>query len=415
MTSSPSRNNSKKSFPSESGWKDQLQALINLHNHLRADGKPASNKTQRDRASYLFRFFREIRELGYKVEPRNIGQRHIRAICQHYEETGLSAATIQTRISFLRVFCRWINKPGMIADVQQYFSNPDYGRRTYQATRDKSWDIPELDKPNIIHQILHQHPYVGHQLLVMDAFGLRRKEAVMLRPFLAAHHGHLFITDGSKGGKPRVIPIEDDYQKEVIQRVIEFVRKTAHHLGDPKLSLKQNLYRFSNVVRQFGIKKTGKGALGVTAHGLRAGFAMTQMEKRGLVPLLRGGEIGALPSKQEHAIRAEVSNLLGHNRTQVTTAYSGPQSHAGAAKAQQQKQADLDKVITTLQPGQRYRFRILEHEINGFVVPGGAVVKTLKAVVRDPDSLRFEVAGREEGVSQWIPGHVVEWIETITN
>jgi integrase len=89
---------------------------------------------------------------------------------------------------------------------------------------------------------------------------------------------------------------------------------------------------FSNIIRTYGIKKTGRGALGITAHGLRAGFAMDQLEKRGLTPVLRGGTIDQMPKDEEQRVRVEVSALLGHNRPQVTTAYSGPKSAARLRK-----------------------------------------------------------------------------------
>ena len=62
---------------------------------------------------------------------------------------------------------------------------------------------------------------------------------------------------------------------------------------------------------------------------MRAGFAMREMEDNGMTPSLRGGEPGQLPPEQEKRIREELSQKLGHNRSQVTTAYSGPVTRAG--------------------------------------------------------------------------------------
>ncbi len=305
------------------GWKDELAALIKAHNHVRLDGGVASFKTQHERYTYLFQFMNELWTMGYKVMPKGVGLRHIKLICKKYETEKLSAATIQTRISFLRALCQWIGKPHMIKDVKDFFENPDTIKRSYQAGHDKSWDVPNIDKYRIIHQILHEHPYIGHQLLLQDAFGLRRKEAIMLRPYLEFRDNVLHIRHDAKGGRVRSIPVTDEYQIEVMQRVLQFVGNEGRHLGDPAYDLKGNLNRYSRILRKFGIKKSGQGALGITGHGLRAGYAMNEMEQKGLIPTLRGGEPGQLPLEQEKRIREEVSQMLGHNRPQITTAYSG--------------------------------------------------------------------------------------------
>lgn len=400
--------------PHVSGWKDQLQGYIRKYNHLRADGSKASHKTQSDRANYLFKFFIDIRALGYKVDPKNLGERHIRAICKKYEKDGLSAATFQTYISFLRVFCIWIGKPGMIKAVSQYFTDPQYAKRSYAATKDKSWDVPHVDKMRIIHEILSAHPYIGHQLLMEDAFGLRRKESIMIRPFMCERDGNLHIIDGAKGGKSRVIPIEDEYQREILDRVKAFLGNTSRHLGDPDLTLVQNLYRFSNVVKKYGIKKSGKGALGITAHGLRAGFAMNQMEKRGLTSVLRGGEIGQLPPEVEHQIRVEVSRLLGHNRPEVTTAYSGARSQVGLSKVRGVMLKALSKAIQAMEPGCIYRFQTVEHEIGTYIIPAGMIEREFIGMNKaDDENYVFEVRSRRDGPVQTISLGIVDAIEKV--
>ena len=305
------------------GWKDELQQLINQRNQYRTDGSIASHKTQRERANYLFKFFRDLHEMGLMVQPRNLREKHIRAMCKRYEEEGLSAAAIQTYLSFLRMLCSWIGKAGMIRRTAEYFDDPAKVKRKYAAEKDKSWDVPGVDKQKILGEMLQDHPYVGMQLLMMDAFGLRRKEAIMLRPNLAEKGGMLHVVDGTKTGKPRAVPIDTDYQRAVLAVAQRSVRIPSAYLGDPKLGLKENLTKFSNVVHRAGIKKTGEGALGITAHGLRAGYAMDFMAHLGLIPVLRVGEANQMPPEKEEAIRQEVALALGHNRTSVTTAYSG--------------------------------------------------------------------------------------------
>ena len=315
-----------------SGWKDELVVLLKANNQFRIDGRKASDKTQRERSTYLFQFMNELWVMGYKVMPKSIGLRHVKVVCKKYEAEGIAASTIQTRISFLRALCKWIGKPNMIGDIKGFFDNPDVIKRSYQATYDKSWDVLDIDKYRIIHQIMQEYPYIGFQLLLQDSFGLRRKEAIMLRPYLDYREGMLHIRHGAKGGRVRSITVTNEYQTEVMQRVLQFVGKDGKHMGDQNYDLKGNLSRYSRVLHQFGIKKTGQGALGITGHGLRAGFAMREMEDNGLTPSLRGGEPGQLSPEHEKRVREEVSQKLGHNRPQITTAYSGPVTKAGNSR-----------------------------------------------------------------------------------
>jgi integrase len=316
-----------------SNWENQLQSFIDKYNSKRFDnGRVASHKTQNERAKFLFKLFNDLHALGYHVEPKNFKEKHIKVICQKFEDDGIAAATIQTYLSFIRAFCSWIGKAGMMGDISEYFSDVNRLKRSYQASYDKSWDIPEIEKERIINDLLRLYPYVGMQLLLQDAFGLRRKEAMMLRPFVSEKNGQLHVFEGTKGGKPRVITTESEYQKFVIELAKGLVGNSTGHTGDPNLTLEQNLKKYSNVLYRNGIKKFGKGALGITGHGLRAGFAIDQMEKRGVISVLRGGELGQLPPDEEAQARMEVSQLLGHNRPAVTTAYSGPQTKAGLSR-----------------------------------------------------------------------------------
>ena len=112
------------------GWKDALQSIIDEHNHTNISGKEASGKTQYDRAMFLFNFFAVLRELGYKVEPSNLREKHIKVICKKYEAEQLSGETIQKNLWFLSAFCGWIGKRGMIREVELYFNNPESLTRT---------------------------------------------------------------------------------------------------------------------------------------------------------------------------------------------------------------------------------------------------------------------------------------------
>lgn len=324
------------------GWKDELQSLLNANLSTRDDGGIASGKTQDDRANYLFSFFNLLREHGYAVDPHNIKQKHIQFACDYYlsdkEKDGrpkasLSPATIQAYLSMLRSFARWIGKNGMVGSASKYISDESKYTRTYAAMEDKGFEGRGVNIREVILQIRSEYPYVYHQMLAQTAFGLRCKESLSLRPFIHLVEDTVQILDGSKNGKPRVIPIENDNQIEVAKTLKQFIGKTSQSLMEPRLSLPQNYSKYYRVCKKFGLTKKELGNM----HSSRSDYAMNFMMSEGLIPLVKGGEVGQLPKEQEMEIRLAASQRLGHNRVSITTAYSGPLSEAGKRKIDKKK------------------------------------------------------------------------------
>lgn len=321
------------------GWKDELQQLINENNDTRVNGKVASHKTQEDRAKFLFKFFNDLRAGGLTVSPSNIKLRHVEFICKKFEKENLSPATIQTYITHLRVFCRWIGKNGMIGDVSNFFSNPESIKRCYAATELKTWTDNNVDIKEMLNRVKQDNVYVWMQLIMQQSFGLRRKEALCIRPLLSVVDNTLHIIAGSKGGKNRVIPIETELQKAAITIARQFVGKTSQSIMDPKLTLKQSLKKYSNTLAKHGLTKKDAG---VTGHWLRVEYIINFMEANGLTPIVKGGGLGQLPKNEEQEIRLGAAQRLGHNRASVTTAYSGPMSKQGLTRVNKRKSEDFE-------------------------------------------------------------------------
>ena len=168
-------------------WKRQLQSIINRHNDRHAvKPKCVSNNTMHARAMFLFAFFRELRKNGvrnFKIPPSNLGGRHVTFMMNRWLERGLAAVTIQDYLSHLRVFSRWIGKPGMVFTPIAYVDDPARVRRVYGATADKSWVAQGVDRAELIARIAGADAYVGAQLLMCAAFGCRVKESIMFRPW----------------------------------------------------------------------------------------------------------------------------------------------------------------------------------------------------------------------------------------
>lgn len=164
----------------------------------------------------------------------------------------------------------------------------------------------------------------------MKPFGLRVKEAIMIRPHQCVVDGQLAATyacdaanyvevvRGTKGGRRRLIPIDSDVKREALDRARRFVARTTDSMADPRLSLKQAYRHFYYVLGRAGLTR---GQLGVTAHGLRHQYANDKYEGvTGEPSPVRGGE-GT--SERNATARTEIAADLGHSRLQITNAYVG--------------------------------------------------------------------------------------------
>lgn len=273
-------------------WKQVLQRLINEHNWQHASKrKIVSNKTMHERAHFLFHFFGELRrndECNHKVDPRNLGSRHIQFMVDRWVKRGLAAGTIQLYLSYLRAFSEWIGKPGLVLPAERYVSDPALVRRSYAAQNDKSWSANGINTDDVIERVAKCDPFVGAQLQMCCAYGARVKEAIMYRPHLAEMEGKLLlikewscesyleIKRGTKGGRMRVVPIDTEEKRAALDRAKRIALHETSSLGHPELSLKQSINRFYNILKRCGVTAA---KLGVTAHGLRHEYANDRYEQ----------------------------------------------------------------------------------------------------------------------------------------
>jgi integrase len=324
--------------PGKADPRHVLEVLLKLYNEQHTSlAKTVSHKTRHDRAQFLRRFFRDLKQrAGFKIlpDPRNLGHKHINAMVQVWREDKLQAPTIQTYLSFLRGLAQWLGKPGFICKPAHYGLDLVEYQRTGIADRDRSWTAQGVDIEGMIDQVCEFDAHVGASLRVIRAFGLRKKESVMLRPhecvvpFEATGlspeqqqcERYVWIRQGAKGGRQRFVPLNNPRREAAISYAQQVAAWDAHaHLGRPGYDLKQNLRRFAYVLRKFGITARD---LGITAHGLRHEALIDEfVGQTGVQPAVRGG--GVLTPEVEDAARLAVSRLAGHERPRAASAYLG--------------------------------------------------------------------------------------------
>lgn len=310
-----------------------VRELVNKHVHMKANGRGATSyRTREERTDKILLAFKTLRILGMGIEdPANLTPRHVERLVKYWIGKGNKPRTIQNDLSHLRILAGWINKPGMVKSLDHYL--PPGMAVPYAAQTDKSWSGNDIDFFEIWDEMYRTDKYVAMQLLMMKAFGLRCREARMLRPWIADHETHLDIGVGAKGKRPRSIPIQTEFQRQALNAAKEFVlmRKLGPkaHLGDPDRTLKGNEDRYKNVMKALGLTKADKG---VTGHGLRVDYTIAQLEMHRVIATIKGGsgkveeqDCNGLDSKFATDVAyLRVSENLGHSRKNVITAYSGP-------------------------------------------------------------------------------------------
>ena len=309
----------------EGNWKLILADLLQQHNHLHGRrAKQVSALTIQQRGDRRFDCFVQLRELGYRLEdPRHIAERHVQALVDHWLALGQSPATIQTKLSHLRVFASWVGKSGLVRPAPQYVPDPGAVARVYAARNDTSWTTKNIDPEAVIEQLRAFDPYVGNQQLAQLRFGLRVKESVMLRPWRADAGSALLVDDGTKGGRPRVVPLHSQEQRDALNYLKSQVATRNGSLADPALTLKQAMTRYYVVMRAAGITRK---RLGITSHGLRKEFAnKTYFELTGVKSPVQGGP--PIDRAVDREARLRLVEHLGHARESVGAAYLGPILH----------------------------------------------------------------------------------------
>ena len=323
-----------------------LGAILKKFNHFHSTKhKGASFKTMLDRQRLYASFFRKLRHHTpyHNLDPRQLANRHIEAMVERWVSRGLATATIHNYLSFLRSYGGWIGKAGMVREPQYYVGTESpHAHRSQVATFDHSWIAKNIDIDAKIAEVSAFDPWVGLQLELCARFGVRPKEARHFRPHgavipraaaiardadaFAEHDTFLHISHGTKGGRPRDVPITSDLQRDLLARVTEAVA-SGLYVGRPGYTSTQNSTRFYYVIRKFGISKD---QLGVVAHGLRHQNVNDAFQgDTGCASPVRGAT--ARPPDDDQA-RRRAARLLGHNRPRVVSCYIGSNANLALAE-----------------------------------------------------------------------------------
>lgn len=307
----------------DADWKGRLKEILTSFERVsfnRTYKQKVSHRTIQKRRDVLYLSFATLRDGGYKInDPLNIKPKHIDYLVSLWVGSGLTASTITNRISIINIFLKFIGKEIMIKSPQDYVDDPSVVKRTYVNTEDKSWSAKELDIPSIISKASDMDVYSSIHVELMLAFGLRVQESISLQPYKSDYKDNLLVMHGTKGGRTRIVPIDSDHKRDVLNRAKKLCGEINNNMTHPDRTLMQEINRLYYVMKKLDLTKS---KLGVTPHGLRHQYLNDRYEEiAGHASPVRGGEI--IDKDLDEEARLVTMLEAGHGRTKIGASYYG--------------------------------------------------------------------------------------------
>lgn len=234
-----------------------------------------SAKTQYNHLRESIRFVDELRSCGAGVQKwSNITNKHVAQVVESWQNRGLATSTIKENLAGVRATAAYFGN-GRISD-----NNSDFGieNRVYITNEDKS--VPQNVYERVVDELRASPEMndqrVAAQLVLMREFGLRKEESFKLNPDRSLlNDGRLFVTDGTKGGRDRVISDLSDSQKNALSNASNLSGRNGNTMpvGISERAWEKTFYK---TLADHGLTKADCGA---SSHGLRHAYAQGRYEK----------------------------------------------------------------------------------------------------------------------------------------
>lgn len=282
-----------------------------------------SYKTHANRMQRLNQSVQTVRELGFGMKDvKNLKQAHVTALVKHWQDNKISTAEIKNRMTDIRWLAEKIGKPNMIPRTNRELGIEDRkmpGNEINRAVTRSQDDLARVSDD-----------CTRMSLRAQELFGLRKKESIMLnvKRDYDEKNGVLRLKDrgsGTKGGRPREIPIRNEEQRQYLIEAKQFQkdRELSAFIGKKydgsDRNLKEQMSVYDKNCERAGLSNN---------HGLRHHYAQTRyQELTGSECPRNGGKTFAEMTPDERLkdfeARMIVSAELGHGREYVTRTYLG--------------------------------------------------------------------------------------------
>lgn len=286
-----------------------MDLLSNSLNQLTARSGGGSLGTRALRHRGLQAMAKELVGLGYFLnDAKSLKGKHVTALVGHWKATGIADHTVRNRLCWLRWWAREVGKHTALPKKNETFN---LERRTrFTVNRAKKADDATLGRV--------RDERVRLALKLEAAFGLRREEALKMRPVVADRGNRLCLkASWTKGGRYREVPITHPRQRELLDEVRRVVGGGS--LIGEGWDYHKAVKNYENRLIEAGVSN---------AHGFRHAYAQWRYKvlTGWACPAAGGPTVDTMTradAARDRAARMEISHELGHGRLDVTDTYLG--------------------------------------------------------------------------------------------
>ncbi len=309
-------------------WRTVKKHIRQPMTHTRQSLRNVSERTVAWRRGILHEMVNHIYDAGYKPERvQNLRTKHLDAVFEAWKRNDNQHNTIQTKLSVIRFLAEILDRPDLIRHINCFAEEESREYRkavieTGKPRENKAWMSSTEAVVNVLNRIIAKDSLVALQLALQHAFGLRVREAFRLRPAESYQAGcRLELTRGTKGGRPRTVPVETEEQRKLLEHALEVAKLNGGSMMPRDFSEISWRHHYYSVLRNCGFTQRD---LGITSHGLRHDYAQKLYQKVSGqdAPVISGttyvdGEVG----RADLVARLEVAEALGHGRYDITRHY----------------------------------------------------------------------------------------------
>ena len=263
-----------------------------------------------NRAHLLRVIASQLDELGYKkLHAEELKGRHVNALRRLWQEHELAPETVDNLLAAVRWWAEHVGRSGVLQEGHAADGVP----RWQEVTAVSKAQELERDKLAAV-----RDPYVRLHLELQRAFGLRREEAIKIKPRQADQGAVLVLQESwTQGGRSRTVPIRTAAQRDVLERAKALAGSGA--LRPPAWRSSDQWQVYESETRRVGLTKLP---------GLRYAYAQERYaELTGFAAPAAGGpscaQLTPAQRARDREARRVISAELGHGRDQITTAYLG--------------------------------------------------------------------------------------------
>ena len=240
-----------------------------------------------------------MKRIAHRLEKRfgleqthNLKAKHVEAIFTDLIAEGLDPSTLSGDATAFRMIARAIGKKNIVPRTNRELGFSGRGMRFRPIEANMAF-IQSVRK-----ELYNRAEWLGLAQNLRQNFGPRVKESLLSVDVIVINNIEYLVVKGSKGNRPRLLPILTEEQIDVIQRVKLFVQNNGQKSLVPvDKTLKQAYDRQRNELHRMGANKAVK----VHAHSLRYNYAQLQKEKG--------------------VLEEDLVKLMGHGRTQTLKCY----------------------------------------------------------------------------------------------